>query len=34
LIEESTYGEFSGYPLKIIQEIFTLIVFAVLAYFY
>lgn len=28
------YGEFSGYQLKIIQEIITLIVFAVFAYFY
>jgi len=28
------YGEFSGYQLKIIQETITLIVFAVLAYFY
>lgn len=28
------YGEFSGYQLKIIQEIITLIVFAVFAYLY
>jgi uncharacterized protein (DUF486 family) len=28
------YGEFSGYQLKIIQEIITLMVFAVFAFFY
>ena len=28
------YGEFSGYQLKIIQEVITLIVFVVFAYFY
>ena len=28
------YGEFTGYQLKIIHEIITLIVFAVFAYFY
>jgi uncharacterized protein (DUF486 family) len=28
------YGEFSGYQLKVIQEVITLIVFAVFAYFY
>ena len=28
------YGEFTGYQLKIIQEIVTLMVFAVFAYFY
>ena len=28
------YGQFSGYQLKIIQEVITLIVFAVFAYFY
>jgi len=28
------YGEFTGYQLKIIQEIVTLIVFAIFAYFY
>jgi len=28
------YGEHTGYQLKIIQEIITLIVFAVFAYFY
>lgn len=28
------YGEFSGYQLKIIQEIITLIVFAVFAFLY
>jgi uncharacterized protein len=28
------FGEFTGYQLKIIQEIITLIVFAVFAYFY
>jgi uncharacterized protein (DUF486 family) len=28
------YGEFTGYQLKIIQEVVTLIVFSVFAYFY
>ena len=28
------YGEFTGYQLKIIQEIITLAVFAIFAYFY
>jgi uncharacterized protein (DUF486 family) len=28
------YGEFTAYQLKIIQEVITLIVFAVFAYFY
>jgi uncharacterized protein (DUF486 family) len=28
------YGEFSGYQLKIIQEVITLVVFAVFANFY
>lgn len=28
------YGEFTGYQLKIIQEIVTVIVFAIFAYFY
>jgi len=28
------YGEFTGYQLKIIQEVVTLIVFAVFAYLY
>src|SRR5262245_66065955 len=28
------YGQFSGYQLKIIQEVITLAVFAVFAYFY
>ena len=28
------YGQFTGYQLKIIQEVITLIVFAVFAYFY
>jgi hypothetical protein len=28
------YGEFTGYQLKIIQEIVTLIVFAIFAYLY
>ncbi len=28
------YGEFTGYQLKIIQEVVTLIVFAIFAYFY
>src|SRR6202048_5631630 len=28
------YGQFTGYQLKIIQEIVTLIVFAIFAYFY
>jgi len=28
------YGEFTGYQLKIIQELVTLIVFAIFAYFY
>jgi uncharacterized protein len=28
------YGEFTAYQLKIIQEVITLVVFAVFAYFY
>jgi uncharacterized protein (DUF486 family) len=28
------YGEFSAYQLKIIQEVITLVVFSVFAYFY
>jgi uncharacterized protein len=28
------YGQFTGYQLKIIQEVITLVVFSVFAYFY
>ena len=28
------YGEFTGFQLKVIQEVITLLVFVVLAYFY
>ena len=28
------YGQFTGYQLKIIQEVITLVVFAIFAYFY
>jgi len=28
------YGQFSGYQLKIIQEVITLVVFVIFAYFY
>jgi uncharacterized protein (DUF486 family) len=28
------YGQFTGYQLKIIQEVITLIVFSIFAYFY